>query len=541
MKIRSLAIAFLLSLVAGCQADATDAGDAAPPPQESGEDNFSSDVATLLDFEFSGELLTTNATNTKAQIKAQLFYTVGTFNHHSGVARLNKVTLTNITTAAAGGGLTKISYKAKLPVAWGSKSNLPTTYTLSLPRRVDQTGQDAFVSRYGQSCSDEPGSVSVSNFWYHYRPLASSCALADADVLTTNAKVTVSAANTTGKYPEYHRVWEDGVLQVLAVFGKYEEGATSDYDAGIEAYNEFIRAVRSSLPNLATTPASLPELPGVANPDVTLEGVLADGRAVTVTAILVDKVATAPASFDARYSELSPGADLIFYGGHAGLGANVAALSKKGKFFPGKYQLLFLNGCDTFAYQDDTLATTRAALNADDKSGTRYMDIIANAMPAYFSSMPQAGMALIDGLISLDAPRTYEQIFKDIDKAQSVVVTGEEDNVFVPGPAQSLRLVQDEAGTVGYKETVSFETAELPAGKYVFEMTPEPGAPGGDADLRVRAGAKPTTDKTYKCPSYLYNSNERCTLSLTKAQKVYFTVTGDKSVPSSFVVRAFKQ
>ena len=42
-------------------------------------------------------------------------------------------------------------------------------------------------------------------------------------------------------------MWEDGLLTVVAVFGKYEVGATSDFDPGIAAYNQFIASVAQTL------------------------------------------------------------------------------------------------------------------------------------------------------------------------------------------------------------------------------------------------------------------------------------------------------
>jgi hypothetical protein len=107
---------------------------------------------------------------------------------------------------------------------------------------------------------------------------------------------------------------------MVAIFGKYEDGATTDDDAGIAGYNSFVRAVRSELGayGLVTTPAEVPLSPGVAVPDVTFEATLAGGKKVKVTALLVDNVRTAGATFDARYEALSTTADLISYSGHAG-------------------------------------------------------------------------------------------------------------------------------------------------------------------------------------------------------------------------------
>jgi hypothetical protein len=531
---RAIALGLGLSMVGlGCSGDRD---------VESNEDDFTSATSTLVDMEFDGVTIAGTDQNAKGQIRAQLLYTVGLFNADNGVARLGKVALSSIKTKSLGGGLYEVRYHAKLPVAWNKARAVPKTYTLTLPKRVDEAGQSAFMAKYGATCAEDGGhDVNLANLWYHYRPRESSCSLAEGDVLVATASVKVSPENSTSKYPEYHRIWEDDTLDVVAVFGKYEEGATSDGDAGIAAWNAFLEELRYTLPNVAVSPSNTPDRPGVEFPDVTFDSVLDDGRKVHVTALLVDKVATAPASFDLRFAELTPGADLVLYDGHAGLGANVRSLSAKAKVFPKKYQLFFMNGCDTFAYEDDSLAKARAALNTDDAAATKYLDVMMNAMPAYFSSMPDASLAVVKALLDPAQPKTYESIFKGVDEAQVVVVTGETDNVFTPSyvaPAGWSGF--EDSGSVGYKETKSYSTDVLPAGTYVFEMTPEPTAPGGDADLHVRVGKAPTQTSTYKCPSYKANSNERCFVTLSAPSKVFFTATGDKkSATSSYVLRAF--
>jgi hypothetical protein len=270
--------------------------------------------------------------------------------------------------------------------------------------------------------------------WYYYRPDKPGCAIADEEVVKVTATVTPSALNTTGKYPELHRVWEDDRLEVISIFGKFEETG-GPADSGVLGFNNFVSLMKRELGNgqLVTTPAALPDTPGPAINDVTLEGTLADGKQVKVTAFLVDSITKVWPGFDARYESLTTTADLIAYNGHAGLGQNVRALARMGAWVPGKYQMFFMNGCDTFAYVDGSLAETRARLNPDDPSGTKYMEFITNAMPSFFRSMPLASVAMVRGLLSYAQPKTYEEIFKGIDSAEVVLVTGEEDNVFSPG------------------------------------------------------------------------------------------------------------
>jgi hypothetical protein len=542
--------AFVMSLGAACGDSEIVLNDDQASPDDPGTTAadlpFTSDVATLMDFEFDGQLTTNTSTNSTGAIRAQMMFMVGHINGEGGVARLNKLALTKVTTTSAGGGLYKVTYHAVLPVAWGSKTNLPTSYTLNLPKRVDSSGQTAFMNKYKDVCNDgEPQDVTLANYWYHYRPFSDNCSLDAADILAATATVSVDLGNSTSKYPEYQKIWEDNAFNVVAVFAKYTVGATTNDDAGIDAYNKFIAAVRDELPGATTVPASVLDTPGVAQTDITFRQVQPDGTTITVTAILIDGVTAVGASFTKRFNELTPGADMILYNGHAGLGANVAALSREGKWFPGKYQIFFMNGCDTFAYTDPTLATIRAPLNPDDNAaGTKYMDLVLNAMPAYFSSMPDASMAFIDAAINYQSnPLTYTNIFHSIDPAQIVVVLGEEDNVFGTSYYSGVAWDGiDQSGTVGKSQTVSYSTGTLPAGKYAFELMADPMRPGGDADLRVRVGAAPTITSTYKCPSYVGNSNEKCaTFTLTSPSNVYIAVTGDATgVQSPYFLHGYQ-
>src|SRR5690606_8337621 len=146
------------------------------------------------------------------------------------------------------------------------------------------SGYESFTDKYSHDCVDWGAhDVDAGSMWYYYRPNASNCRLDEADIVTTDATVTVSQINTTGKYPEYHRVWEDDALNVVAIFGKYEDGATTSSDAGISAYNEFARAMKQALGShsLATTPESIPSSPGVGMPDITFRATLADGKQIT--------------------------------------------------------------------------------------------------------------------------------------------------------------------------------------------------------------------------------------------------------------------
>lgn len=412
--------------VAGCSHDSSDA--------ESDEGAFSSNQATLLDFEFDGELVTDSSWNDTQTIQDQMLYTIGQLNGDTSVGRLDNLELSNVR-KTTDGDKTKIAYHAKLPVAWGSKTNLPSSYKFALPRDVSSAGQQAFTDKHKSTCVDWGAhDVDTGSMWYYYRPNKDGCDVTDAELVRTTATVTRSSLNTTAKYPEYQMVWADDRFEVVAIFGKYEETGDAD-DAGVQGFNYFVQTMKTELAShqLVTTPANVSDSPGPATKDVTFEATLADGKKVKVTALLVDAITSVWDGFQQRYESLTPTADLIAYNGHAGLGQNVRALARMGRWAKAKYQIFFMNGCDTFAYVDGSLAQTRATLNPDDPTGTKYMEFVTNAMPSYFSSMPVASVALAKGLLSYAQPKTYDQIFEGIDRAEVVLVTGEEDNVFQPG------------------------------------------------------------------------------------------------------------
>ncbi len=427
MRLPSWIPSVVCVLAAGCIADADRAN---------GEDkDFSSNQATLLDFEFDAELVTDASFDDEQTIQDQLLYTVGHLNHDRSVGRLDALELSNVVREDEN-GRTKIRYHAKLPVAWASKTSLPKSYEFRIPRDIGYGALQGFAERHKSTCVDWGAhDVDAGSMWYYYRPLRQGCRLDETEVVRFTARVTKSAENSTDKYPELHKIWEDNRLEMIAIFGKYEDGAVTG-DAGIEAYAAFVSAMADKLGSMdgyTTSPATLPSSPGVESPEVSFEARLSGGKSVKVTALLVDNIRTAGAAFDARYEALSPRADLIAYNGHAGLGQNVRALARKGRFVPGQYQIFFMNGCDTFAYVDGSLAETRSQLNGEDPTGTKYMEFVTNAMPSFFSSMPYASMALFEGLLHFESPKTYDGIFEDIDRSEVVLVTGEEDNVFRPG------------------------------------------------------------------------------------------------------------
>jgi len=497
-------------------------------------------LAVFVDFTFEGTLLTDSSWNDKQTIQDQLLYTVGMLNEFNSVGRVDKAQITNIQKSTVN-GKTQIKYKAVLPFAWGKRNAIPQTQELQLPLDISSAGQQAFADKYKHDCVDwSAHDVDAGSMFYYYRAKASGCNLAAADINRVTATVTPSPSQSTGKFPELNKIWEDDRLEVLAIFGKYEDGATTASDAGIDAYNDFVASMKQELGtrNLTTIPASVPSAPGVSAPDIEFNATLPDGKKIHVVALLTDNVRTglSQTAFRSRYESLSTRADFIVYNGHAGLGTNVRALASAGKWVAGQYVVVYMNGCDTFAYIDDALFTSHKAINPDDTTGYKYIDIINNAMPAFFASMSGATMSVFRGLLGYNEPKTYEQMFSNIDRSQVVMVTGEQDNAFTPGgggmPMPWAGL--SENGSVARNASKTFATPVLEAGTYQFAMTGT-----NDADLYVRIGSAPTTS-TYDCRPYKTGSNETCSVTLAQPAPIHVMVRGYSSTTSKFELRGKK-
>ena len=374
----------------------------------------------------------------KSYISEQMLYTMGQFNQFDGVADLNRteVSLTNVVPSETRPGWFDVTYKASLFVSWSKSTSIPKKLELVMPLDNSSEGISGFMATYAQACRDDfSHPPEAGNFWYYYRPLAQGCALADPGhvfdsklVAKFDMTFSPSKEQTNGKSPEYGKVWEDNALVVTAIFGKNEPEADPKQDAGTYAFNELY----SDLVGAFGLPvSSVPEGLGRSSPGPKLDRVeivfnTPNGK-LDVGLMLVDGIRTMNQPQTDFYNRRSSNSDFVSYNGHSGLGANIRALAKLGAFVPNQYQLFFVNGCDTFAYVDNSLRDAHQSLNPN-FGPNKYFDLITNSMPSYFSSNADGNFTIIKGLLGKKA--TYREILANIDFAQKAVVTGEQDNTW---------------------------------------------------------------------------------------------------------------
>jgi hypothetical protein len=149
--------------------------------------------------------------------------------------------------------------------------------------------------------------------------------------------------------------------------------------------------------------------------------------------VLVNEVNSAGDAFNKRYEALSAKADVIIYYGHSGLGKNINTLAKHTTATRGQYTLVYLYGCQTLGYLGSAMHDARIESNgkAADPEGTKFLDVISTALPAYGDG-GESNLALYRAMLRPDQPKTFNELISGMSDSHLVVVFGEHDNTFKP-------------------------------------------------------------------------------------------------------------
>lgn len=397
-----------------------------------------------------GKIITSypSSWSVKREIKEQLMYSIGQLNGlDGGSPDMNRLEISVGESRQLENGLYEVTYAAKMFIAWPLSVQVPRSYNLLVPARGDYTSLEKFFEAFGNDENStkkclawEAHDVTSGIFWYYYRPNKYSCPLKTLNteeselVSTIQIQLKKSDKNTTGKSPEYGKVWEDNTLVSTLIFGKAEEGAETEYDAGVKAYRDTVNALLKKYGKPATVNVELQYNTyyrqftlnsALDNPYVAMTFNLSGERTLDVALFLIEGIRVAGQDFIQKYNERTLTSDYISYSGHSGLGANIRALARMGEFAKDQYQIFLVNGCDTFAYVDDALRNAHAAVNPD-FGKDKFVDVITNAMPSYFHMNKRSNMTIINALV--EQQKTYKQILSGFDINQRAVVTGEEDN-----------------------------------------------------------------------------------------------------------------
>jgi len=422
----SLFVALGLTLFAGgCTA-------AAAPDETDGavsEDEITSTDGTPLEMRFDSEVVAAKDTPAKNAAIAQLEYLQGVLTTGSRAnAQFRFVDVQNVRETPEGAAKKRITYSASLAVIFPSTQRIPRRYDLAAP--LDVTDLAAFNAKYDGRCGrNEYGR---ETFWHDFNPKAPGCTL-DSDVKKMRATVRPHPLGTTDKYPEYDQVWADGSLDIVAVYGAISD--TSDSDTGATDRESFLAKVSGALRGAERkdiAPSGRILKHSVVTGTTTVDGAT---KKVRLVAYFIEEAASAGREFLESYATETEKADIVVYSGHSGLGTNIAALANATRATAGKYQIAFFNGCQTWGYLGPGMHDARTALNgrATDPNGTKFLDVIVTALPAYAEPTPTEQI-LFDAMLT--KKKGWGELLRLFSGQQwnkhLTSVFGEDDNTYRP-------------------------------------------------------------------------------------------------------------
>ena len=362
------------------------------------------------------------------------------------------------------------------------------------------------ASELVQQCQSEHQDWGASGIWYNFEPHLSACqSLINAEVTRLAAErrllrngdreITVgestrwftpitikltAISRTETKYPDYHRIWDDGRLVIGSYFGEDKHDDANDY--GARNLFQYVRAVlqarselRASAPGTDLTTVSFggatisnvtplqvaqwivdktnyPTQVPFAMRDAFRLAVIRQWRDKTITfaapvSVSINGAArTGTAEVRVFYGDeegSSSGAvqryqtafrevDVFQYTGHSHLGSGpLDARNYTAASFPNRYQILMVNSCVSFNYYN--------AYFDMHPGGTTNLDTVTNGLPVYLEgsglSAGRFAVAFLDGRF-----RSYADILGSMrvdlpwERGHDAnrVADGETDNTFTP-------------------------------------------------------------------------------------------------------------
>jgi len=381
---------------------------------------FDSPSRVLLDATIEGGSLVTQETDDselREEIGEQLHFIEGQLERETATPQLfHKMEITLGDRTEEDGRLVQ-KYRADFQVAWTSAKPFPSQFKLVLPEGGDDDLLTRFEAKYRATCANNLGAPFVVPFWYQFDPMRCDLAKSAKSELAVTVTMALAkhATNSEGKSPEYQKIWEDGRLVVAYVAGNYDtldHGGAAALEGQFTAlYGKPLSSTKKSGKNFAIYETEY----NTASGKLQIFGVdLIQGNVQDLDPALLEE-----------YDRIQEVADVVAYNGHAGLGANVQALSALAKFAPKRYYLYWFNACKPYAYINSPLFDAMEAANPD-VAVSKYLDVMSMAGVGYFSGGRDV-VELAQRLVGKQA--TFRQLMQNLGVGDPVVYH-EEDNAW---------------------------------------------------------------------------------------------------------------
>lgn len=325
-----------------------------------------------------------------------------------------------------------------------------TKIDLMLPINPSTIYQEAMVGDHNP-CTDDHYQ-SEGDFWYFWSPAPAypGCRLkegvnyevfkADIDRIKPQARKT---------YPEYERLFEDGVLDMHMFFGLddpshgHDPSRSEDVNA-VNYVNTRKQLAAMGFVIRKWTSEEIAKVVALENGERIFveeaEKPYGDGRTKIRIRLVFGEIGIDEKSrpFHYFFRDALKRGSVMLYDGHSGLGGHLdlSAIQKMHNFritMPkDRYQIFFFNSCTSYTYYNLLyFQKKRGRGKVDDPKGTKNLDILANGLSTLFDAMGTGNMTLVKAFNKWaeSGKRTsYQEIAAAIDSDNLFTVNGDEDN-----------------------------------------------------------------------------------------------------------------
>ncbi len=214
----------------------------------------------------------------------------------------------------------------------------------------------------GDKCADYDSHIDLSQsvYWYLWNPTKSGCAI---DLPTMTLTVEEVLPHNPGNFPEYDKLWADGRLEAVVLFGKLDDGDVAD------DYN-WQNVTRLSQWLLEAGFTEAPEAP------LGRRFVKQVGDKTEVVDIYGPDLFHSVADYARlhNWQKAVSEHEVVMYNGHSVLGTGMAFERVQ---YPDFYQIFQVASCLSYEYY------VRPVLAG--KGGWSMVDVVSNVQPTYYS------------------------------------------------------------------------------------------------------------------------------------------------------------
>lgn len=363
--------------------------------------NFSSPVVKEVLFSIeSGKVFSKSSLLPKTIVQNQLKYLFGVLNEMDSGFDFPSLKV-EIKSIQDSNGVLEIQYNAKGTFAWAVNKEIPKTLALSLPKWGDEEGLTEFVNKYQEKCAKKQSTFAT--FWNYYRPNRPGCPLKDSispEVILLSAHLKEATVSDGNREPRYRQIFDDNVLEITTIITK--DDLTNSNDISIWDFNK--------LCGLFSADAFM--FNQIINECHTVNQ--RNGQTVRAHVYLVDNFYDKPEEFLQKIRPFLLSSDVVTYNGHSGMGLNIESWMKLYPIPKDKYQIIFLNSCDTYGYFVNDFFDQFSTVNQT-KNSSEYLDIILNATPNFFGTFANSNFNIIQGLLN---GLNFDEIMRKLPVAQ---------------------------------------------------------------------------------------------------------------------------